>query len=93
MPYLSDNPCLGARDRGDERRDEVPVDVGAVDDANHRVVIGAELGRIVVGKQRIWGGEGRDGVADDVQHVAGGSRYRISVNSADGRGTSVSVVS
>ena len=54
MPYLSDNPCLGARDRGDERRDEVPVDVG---------------------------------VADDVQHVAGGSRYRISVNSADGRGT------
>lgn len=74
MPGLSGNPCLGARDRVDERRDEVPVDVGAVDDANHRVVIGAELGRVVAGKQCVWDGEGWDGVADDVQHVAGGRR-------------------
>lgn len=39
MPCLMGNPCLGARDRVDERRYEVAVDVGAVDDAHDGVVI------------------------------------------------------
>ena len=34
MPYLTGNPCLCTRDGSDKRRDEVAVDVGAIDDAN-----------------------------------------------------------
>ena len=44
MPYLTGNPCLCTRDGSDKRRDEVAVDVGAIDDANDGAVVGNDGG-------------------------------------------------
>ena len=50
MPYLTGNPCLRTRDGSDKRRDELAVDVGAVEELALfvRVVVGvAELALVV----------------------------------------------